>query len=66
MRLLKRPAGLGLGHVECVCVGVCVSEKESEIDGCLGYHIHPKAPHHNWAAAGCFYKEPLVFGGPLL
>ena len=46
---------------------LCVSVKErEEIDGCLGYHIHPQAPQLNWAAAGCFYKEPLVFSGPLV
>lgn len=67
-------AGFSNAVIEAACrVGVrpcrmcaCVFEKESEIDGCLGYHIHPKAPHHNRAAAGCFYKEPLVCGGPLL
>lgn len=47
------------------CV-MCVSVREREIDGCLSYHIHPQAPQLNWAAAGCFYKEPLVFWGPLV
>lgn len=65
-------AGFSNAVIEATCrVGVrpcrpCVSVKESEIDGCLGYRVHPQAPQHNRAAAGCFYKEPLVFWGPLV
>lgn len=44
----------------------CVCEREREIDVCLNYHIHPQASQLNWAMAGCFYKELLVFRGLLL
>lgn len=43
---------------------VCVSVKEREIDGCLGFRIPPQASQLQWVAASCFYKEPLVFWGP--
>lgn len=67
-------AGFSNAVIEATCrVGVrpcrphacvCVSVKEREIDWCLGYHIHPQAAQLNWATAGCFYKEPLVFWSP--
>lgn len=45
---------------------MCLCVKEREIDGCLRYHTHPQALQLNWAAAGCFYKEPLLFWSPLV